>query len=948
MHAIRHLLTPPTFSDPEQTRIARVLHNILVTVFVAVVLVVIMSLITERLITVSTLSLYLLATVGSFILSRYGYLRLASLIIVLGFLALLTYLLWQGNGIHDVAIAIYPIIVVVAGLLMDGRTLAGVTVLVIFSLISVVVGELVGVIATESDTFTPAYDLLVMIILLAITAVSMRFLNKDLAQIIAQLGQNEQALAQANHELRHEIAERKQAEESRKTYQMELQSRTESLSIINTITDMLHRSLDELSVAQLAAEALASNLQIPAVAVYTLTEDQHALQMIAAQGISTEILHFGNTLPIEGSLSGYALTHQEMIICDDIEQDERAYVETRDRIQSAGMTQAVIIPLSYLHYAFGVLNLFFTQARQATPTEIKTFSAVAKSISLALANARYVNQIEVEIQERKEAEQSLQAERDFAHQIMTNIGQGLTVTNAQGQFTFVNQAFTDISGYTFTDLLGKTPFDIAAPNETTTLENALYERLASKTTSYETRLYHADGHLVDVLVTGVGQWQGDTYMGSIAVITDLTERKEAEKAQLRFANQLRTAVLTAQQVNAILDPQELLPAVVGFLRSQFDLYHVHMYLLDTAAETLHLRAGSGDIGHRLLAQKHAISIHEKHSLVARAAREQEAIWVNDVSAEPDFMPNPLLPSTQSEIAVPVIVHGSVLGVLDVQEDAPDSFSESDVDVLKILAGHIAIALQNANLFAAHKEAEARLAELVAELETRNAELERFTYTVSHDLKSPLITIKGFLGLLQKDIANAHWDRVEGDMKRIRSAAETMDQLLHDLLALSRVGRIANPAEKVPFAKIVQEATERVAGQLAAQKVELVVSSDLPDVYVDRPRLVEVIQNLLDNAIKFMGSQSKPRIEIGTSLQPDSQRVLFVRDNGIGIDPRYHEKVFGLFDRLDPTIEGTGIGLALVRRIIEVHNGRIWIESAGIGDGTTFYFTLPDSAAPVEQ
>ncbi|MEZ4643803.1 MAG: GAF domain-containing protein [Chloroflexota bacterium] len=108
------------------------------------------------------------------------------------------------------------------------------------------------------------------------------------------------------------------------------------------------------------------------------------------------------------------------------------------------------------------------------------------------------------------------------------------------------------------------------------------------------------------------------------------------------------------------------------------------------------------------------------------------------------MPNPLLPSTQSEIAVPVIAHGAVLGVLDVQEDTPYSFSESDVDVLRILAGHIAIALQNANLFAARKEAELRLAELVTELETRNAELERFTYTVSHDLKSPLITIKGFL------------------------------------------------------------------------------------------------------------------------------------------------------------------------------------------------------------
>ncbi len=117
---------------------------------------------------------------------------------------------------------------------------------------------------------------------------------------------------------------------------------------------------------------------------------------------------------------------------------------------------------------------------------------------------------------------------------------------------------------------------------------------------------------------------------------------------------------------------------------------------------------------------------------------------------------------------------------------------------------------------------------------------------------------------------------------------------------------------------------------------------MPHVVGDRTRLVEVVQNLLDNAVKFMGDQAEPLIEIGVRSD-EAGPVFFVKDNGVGIDPRYQDKVFGLFDKLDPRSEGTGIGLALVKRIITVHGGRVWIESAGPGAGTTFCFTLPEAA-----
>jgi PAS domain S-box-containing protein len=229
--------------------------------------------------------------------------------------------------------------------------------------------------------------------------------------------------------------------------------------------------------------------------------------------------------------------------------------------------------------------------------------------------------------------------------------------------------------------------------------------------------------------------------------------------------------------------------------------------------------------------------------------------------------------------------------------------------------------------------------LIQELEAKNAELERFTYTVSHDLKSPLITICGFLGLLEKDTAAGDTERMREDFEEINAAAAKMELLLSDLLELSRIGRVIGGKEDVCLAELAREAVRVVAGQIEEQGVQVEISPELPRIFGDRGRLLEVIQNLIENAAKFMRDQPEPRVEIGVR-QDGEDTVCYVRDNGIGIEPRYQEKIFGLFDRLNPKTEGTGVGLALVKRIVEVHGGRVWVESEGLGCGCTFCFCIP--------
>lgn len=255
------------------------------------------------------------------------------------------------------------------------------------------------------------------------------------------------------------------------------------------------------------------------------------------------------------------------------------------------------------------------------------------------------------------------------------------------------------------------------------------------------------------------------------------------------------------------------------------------------------------------------------------------------------------------------------------------------------AGRVTQILGIAQDITGRKQMELEREALIKALEMRNTELERFTYTVSHDLKSPLITIRGFLGLLQKDALAGDVSQLQRDIAYIQEAAEKMRLLLDDLLALSRVGRLMNPPQHVALAEIVQEALTAVYGRLQERGVQVEVAADLPMVYGDRARLTTALQNLLDNAAKYMGDQPQPLITVG-AWQEQEQVTLFVRDNGIGIDAADHNRIFALFQQLNPQSEGTGIGLALVKRIVEVHNGRIWVESAGVEHGSTFYLTLP--------
>lgn len=246
-----------------------------------------------------------------------------------------------------------------------------------------------------------------------------------------------------------------------------------------------------------------------------------------------------------------------------------------------------------------------------------------------------------------------------------------------------------------------------------------------------------------------------------------------------------------------------------------------------------------------------------------------------------------------------------------------------------------------------KAAEERLRRVSEELRQRNEELERFIYSVSHDLKSPLVTFKTFLGFLRQDQRAGSRENMEKDMDFMASAADKMERLLDDLLEMSRIGHLDKGPIRIELRDLLNEALVAVAGPIAERGVEVRIEVPELCLYGDRLRLARLWQNLIDNAVKYLGDQAAPRVELGVE-DVAGERIFFIRDNGLGIDPRHQRKVFGLFEKVNPKSPGSGLGLALAKRIVELYHGRIWVESAGPGRGTCLRFTLPDALRVPEE
>jgi signal transduction histidine kinase len=244
--------------------------------------------------------------------------------------------------------------------------------------------------------------------------------------------------------------------------------------------------------------------------------------------------------------------------------------------------------------------------------------------------------------------------------------------------------------------------------------------------------------------------------------------------------------------------------------------------------------------------------------------------------------------------------------------------------------------------------ERRVQERTADLDAANKELEAFSYSVSHDLRAPLRHVTGFANLLTTHAGSGLDDQGRRYLKTITDAAARMGTLIDDLLAFSRMGRASLTKRRVDLSALVRRAQEEASADLNGRRVAWTIGA-LPEVDADPALIMPALVNLLSNALKYSSTRDEARIEVGTIPSDRKEVVVFVRDNGVGFDMKYADKLFGVFQRLHRSedFSGTGIGLANVRRIVQRHGGRTWAEGQ-VDRGATFYFSLPVADAAAER
>ncbi len=422
------------------------------------------------------------------------------------------------------------------------------------------------------------------------------------------------------------------------------------------------------------------------------------------------------------------------------------------------------------------------------------------------------------------------------------------------------------------------------------------------------------------------------------------------------SQQLEMVVKISQQLTSILELGDLLRQVVVLTRETFNYYHVHIYLVDETRTILLMSEGYGEAGAEMKRHKHQILIAAPRSLVARAAREKRIIIVEDVRRDPTWLPNVLLPNTHSEMAVPIIIGEQVMGVLDVQENEIGGLDKSDADLLRTLANHIAVAIQNAQLYGIaqqelteRKRAETALKKANQELTKLNADKDKFFSIVAHDLKGPFQPLLGLAHLLLETADQVTpQDALEIGGSIYRSAKNIYD-LLENLLEWSRIQRGHLEYNPIPLdLRLVVERAVNLLAENALYKQITLKSTITAPLYIqaDENMLYTVIRNLISNALKFTPAGGSVTINQynGNSVTAEKLTALVeVADTGVGISEKNLAKLFKIEDTLTTTgtakEKGTGLGLIICKEMVEQHGGEISVISE-LHKGTAVRFTVP--------
>ncbi|MFP8779720.1 PAS domain S-box protein [Hydrogenophaga sp. RWCD_12] len=561
------------------------------------------------------------------------------------------------------------------------------------------------------------------------------------------------------------------------------------------------------------------------------------------------------------------------------------------------------------------------------------FHALVSSAAVCDAQGNFLrsNTTVVDITQRKQAEMALRENQRFLQTVTNHVPGVIAYLDAMLRFRFANDEHKRLYGLDPARILGLHASECLPEEIWHDIQPRLQGALDGHTQHYEAWRKAPDGSSFYISGTFLPNTIDGLVQGVIVQIIDITERKRAEERVNQHNDELEVRIRERSM--------ELLESEQRFRLMADNLREYCIFFMDDEGRvtdwTDSAQRMEGFSPSEMLGQHYAKLLEldnpegamesAEQMLRMAASRGQHELhtWQSRKDAS-RYWSHSLLIALRDDA-------GELKGFAKISRDMTDAKRLDDL-------------MRNIN-----DELENRVVERTEQLLAANKDLESFSYSVSHDLRSPLRHISSFVSLLEEHLANNGDDTTLRYLGTIGNSARHMSQLIDGLLAFSRLGRAAVNVMPVDFTMLVEAVVSQIAHDTEGRVVDWVIAQDLPVVQGDALLLREVWANLLGNAFKYTRPRERARIEIGWSVDPAVGYTFYVKDNGVGFDTKYAQKLFGVFQRLHRAsdFEGTGIGLALTRRILERHGGSIWAESQP-GEGSVFHFSLPfEGCSPSE-
>ncbi|MFZ5909571.1 MAG: GAF domain-containing protein [Chloroflexota bacterium] len=541
--------------------------------------------------------------------------------------------------------------------------------------------------------------------------------------------------------------------------------------------------------------------------------------------------------------------------------------------------------------------------------------------------------------ERKRAEENLRESEEKYRDLLNGMNDTIWVIDFDTTILDVNNAAMTALGYSREELLSMKISDIDVNLIPEQIQNLASNMPRDKVQVFETSHRTKDGKDIPVEISSsLVSYAGRTVIMSIA--RDITERKQNEEALRRRNEYLAASAEIGRLVTSSLDLKAIFSRAVNLVKERFGYYHAAIFIVEETGFNAVLQEATGEAGEQMKQRGHSLTVGSK-STVGQATETGNAIVINNTALDPIHKPNPLLPDTRAEAAIPLHIGNRIIGVLDIQSTEVNAFSQDDVAILQLLADQIAIGIDNARSYNIAQQA-------VQEMREVDRLKSQFLANMSHELRTPLNSIIGFARVILKGIDGPVTELQQQDLTAIFNAGQHLLGLINDILDLSRIeaGKMELSFSEVNIDDLVTSVMSTAAGLIKDKPITLKqeIATDLPTVRADPMRIRQVLINLLSNAAKFTEKgEITVRAEVDDLTTGQSSVIVTVTDTGPGISPEDQAKLFQPFSQVDASLTrkvgGSGLGLSICHHLVQMHHGRIGIHSMP-GRGSSFYFTVP--------